>query len=183
MRHGVPQMPDRSPITASQFPDWCEKYNAAGLAGFDAPENSVQIAQQCSIVVSSNLLRSRQSAQCLVTQQPALSDGLFRELSMPDKGFPSPRLPPSLWAAVFRILWMAGLMPAQESFAKTRQRASGAAEKLVELAQSSGGVLLVGHGFFNHFIATSLRQMGWGGPRFPAQGHWAFSVYHLHQLR
>ncbi|MBS3935323.1 MAG: hypothetical protein KGZ43_04045 [Sulfuritalea sp.] len=58
-----------------------------------------------------------------------------------------------------------------------RRRARQAAERLAELAEEHQNVLLVGHGFINHFIAKELQKSGWLGPSRPGKGFWGYGIY------
>jgi hypothetical protein len=49
--------------------------------------------------------------------------------------------------------------------------------KLTELAAEHSHVLLVGHGFINHFIARELLKSGWTGPGRPGPEYWSYGVY------
>jgi hypothetical protein len=72
---------------------------------------------------------------------------------------------------------MLGFSRNGESLLNARDRAREAAAKLVQLAEEHHAVLLVGHGFINHFIAKELRSRGWLGPKKPGSGFWDYGVY------
>lgn len=52
-----------------------------------------------------------------------------------------------------------------------------AALRLIELAEEHQKVLLVGHGFINHFIAKELQKGGWYGPTRPGKRFWSYGTY------
>ncbi len=57
-------------------------------------------------------------------------------------------------------LWLFSFSKNGEFFKQAKNRARLAAEKLIALAQTHHDVLLVGHGFINHFIAKELKKRG-----------------------
>ena len=62
---------------------------------------------------------------------------------------------------LLRVLWLFGLSKNGESFTQAKNRARLAADNLISLAETHYEVLLVGHGFINHFIAQELKKCGW----------------------
>jgi broad specificity phosphatase PhoE len=82
-----------------------------------------------------------------------------------------------MWLAAFRLIWLAGLSTSPESLSQAKTRARRAAQRLLELAQIEGRVLVIGHGIMNQLIANELRRRGWHGPKRPARGHCQGSQY------
>jgi broad specificity phosphatase PhoE len=87
------------------------------------------------------------------------------------------RLRFSIWVLWARLFWLLGLHSGCESFLDARRRARTAAERLQELAEKHGSVMLVGHGYFNSMLAIHLRRLGWHGPRLNAPRHWSATVF------
>jgi hypothetical protein len=106
-----------------------------------------------------------------------VTDPLFCESAIPHFGGGSVPLPVGTWVVVLRILWLLGFSRNGESLLDARRRAKLAAERLVELAEKHQNVLLVGHGFINHFIAKELQKSGWLGPSKPGKGFWGYGIY------
>jgi broad specificity phosphatase PhoE len=179
MRHGKPEMPVKGRLKASELGNWVQAYNAAGISRTEhPPAKAVEIAACCKAVVCSDLPRSLQSAEALKIRIDN-SDALFREMDLPFPDWNWPRLPILMWAALLRMLWFSGYSSNCESFILSKQRAADATQKLVEMAFKSGSLLLVGHGFINHFIARQLLDNGRHGPSSPGKGHWQFGVYRV----
>ncbi len=82
------------------------------------------------------------------------------------------------WRLLFRSAWFCGLSRHTESIAVSNRRARAAAERLVELAEAHGCVLLIGHGIMNILIGRQLRRLGWSGPlHLVMRRYWAPSIY------
>jgi hypothetical protein len=87
------------------------------------------------------------------------------------------RLPLKLWVVMLRSLWFLGFSKNTESLLKARARAKVASNMLVELATKHESVLLVGHGFLNHYVAKELLAVNWVGPKSPGKKYWEFGTY------
>ncbi|WP_231889806.1 hypothetical protein [Oceanobacillus sp. Castelsardo] len=108
------------------------------------------------------LKRSIESAMLLNTNLKFTSDPLFRETELPSS-LPKLgvlKLNPSIWTVILRCLWFMGYSSDCESISDARIRAKKAAEILVGYAREHKNVVLVGHGFFNMFVAKELQKMG-----------------------
>jgi broad specificity phosphatase PhoE len=136
-------------------------------------------AGQCKVIVTSDLLRSVESGRILGSRTPMISDGLFREAGLPYGSAAFIRMPPSVWAVLFRFLWSFGFKTNGESIHVFRKRAQSAAMLLISLASEHDSVLLVGHGLLNSYIARELSSAGWQGPGRTTIRHWGFTVYSL----
>lgn len=178
LRHGRPHLPPWARITAAEFPRWIAAYNAAELDPQSSPPPAARAwAQTGAHLVCSDLARATASARALGGPSPHHIDPLFRELDLPYGHWPTPALPPGLWAALFRGLWLLGYAQHAESHQAGKNRAQQGAERLQALAQKHGSVLLVGHGFLNRYLALALRRKGWHGPAQPGHRYWDASVY------
>lgn len=175
VRHGKPQR-NNAKIRASQMQDWVQQYNSAALASeTNPPAALMEIARHSEFIISSDLKRSRQSAQMLgdtVDQGHAI----YREIDLPHLRFPSPRLSPATWVAVFRLLWLLGVSLQCESFRGAKKRAQFAANQLEQAAQQHHTVILVGHGLFNRFIAKALVKQNWHGTSHSGSRYWDYVV-------
>lgn len=173
-------MPAFGKLKASEMSQWIERYNSAGIDRKQIPpESTTEVAASCMAIACSDLPRSVESANALKTKtgQVILSDAIFREMSLPYANWNSLRLSPSIWLAVFRILWFLGFSQRCESYQAARRRAVIGAHKLKDLAAEHGSVLLAGHGLFNRFVAKELLSTGWQGPPTPGKQYWEFGVY------
>ncbi len=178
LRHGKPDFKIPKYIASKDISKAIDLYNKAGIANDSIPpQESINIAKNAKVIVCSHLPRSLQSAQKLTEKKIYLSDQLFREASLPSSNSLFPKLPPMAWFTIFRILWLLGYTQNGESVTITRQRAKQATKKLIEIAQQHQSVLLVGHGVFNHFIATELKKQGWKASKKSPQKHWEYTSY------
>jgi hypothetical protein len=151
-------------------------YDLSGIVG-SPPNEAVMAAQGSNVVVCSHLMRSVESAKALGCSEVHVTDPLFCETAIPHFSSGSISLPISVWVVVLRILWLFGFSRNGESLNEARKRARQATERLVELAEEHHNVLLVGHGFINHFIAKELQKIGWVGPSKPGKGFWGYGIY------
>ena len=179
IRHGKPAMPTFRPVTASDFGRWIQAYNHANLCDQSLPTAELYgLAADCNLVICSHLTRSVESAKKL-GKEIHRSDVIFREMELPWGNFPAIKLSPNLWSVIFRILWFFGFSKNSESCAAAKIRARTAALELATLAQESGTVLLVGHGFLNKFIARYLLKNGWRCVTRPGNDYWSYNIYEL----
>lgn len=177
-RHGKPDLPHGVWISPRQMKDWIRTYDQANVLVEDLPNSTLKIASNSGVIVSSALLRSKQSAQALGQNEMFWVENIFREVDLPHTHWIFPMLPPLTWSAVFRVAWFFGFSTDVESLPQAKVRACRAADRLVELAQENGSVFHVGHGIMTMLIARQLLRLGWSGPKCPINRYWRFSVYH-----
>jgi len=178
LRHGKPDAPAKKRISASAFIDLITDYNASSLSKSSVPtDNALSYANECGAIVCSNLKRSLDSAKALDKEKVILSDQLFVEAGLPSANWRLLKLSPSLWAVIFRVLWLFGYSNNSESIIEVKSRASQGVNELTELAQKHQRVLFVGHGVFNRLLVKELRTRNWSGPKNPGSTHWSFEVY------
>ncbi|ENO81022.1 hypothetical protein B447_10058 [Thauera sp. 27] len=176
LRHGKPAYELKGLARAEDLGEITKSYDLAGIAD-SPPKGTVAATRGDLLVVCSHLVRSVESARALGLPEVHLQDSLFCETAIPYFRSGTLSLPIGVWLVVLRVLWVFGFSRNGESLLDTRARARRAATRLVELAEQYGNVLLVGHGFINHFIAQELRKLGWHGPSKPGRGFWAYGVY------
>ncbi len=177
LRHGKSSLPPRPWIKAHDLGAWIDAYNRTGIAG-KPPESAITAAKTCPVIVTSDLARSIESARALGPEAPLISDEIFREADLPFGPLGNVRLPPMVWALIFRIKWAFGFNARNgESLSGFRERSSHAASRLIALAEEHGAVLFVGHGLINEYIARCLLAAGWKGPGRPRLHHWASTEY------
>lgn len=176
IRHGRPKV-DFSLGTARHL-DWVEAYDLAGLdPDLPPPARVRELGATSDYALSSNLPRAIESLRALGREEPAPADSLFREVGL--RGLPvSPiRLDPRVRASLAHFGWSFGWSHPTESALGLHRRASAASRKLSELAAAHRSVLLLGHGYFNIFIAWRLLAAGWRGPVWPTGTYWSAAVY------
>ena len=177
LRHGKPDMPHHKSISPKKFGEWIDAYNGASLCPKHAPDSDIlTLAKKSKAVVCSDLTRSINSALCLGVK-PVCAAPLFREMELPYWSFPAPVLPANIWAFLFRLCWFAGLTSKAESFKDAKVRAASATDLLVKYAQEHHQIIFVGHGLLNRFIAKTLLENGWSGPKNPGKQYWQYGVY------
>lgn len=176
LRHGKPEFEWERYARGSEIRSLVKIYDSAGIIGNPSAE-SLNLAGQHDYVVCSDLPRSLQSASAIGATTVHLSDSVFREMNIPYFDNLSITLPIRLWAVVLRGLWFLGFSKNTESITEAKYRAKLASEKLIELAAEHHSVLLVGHGFLNHYVAKELLANNWKGPSTPGKKYWEFSTY------
>lgn len=180
IRHGKSTQTETSWITCSEFTNWVNKYDENGVFEEDSyPLETLQSVTKANSVVTSDLRRAVHSASLLNPDMNVVADSIFREIELPSPSarFLGIKLHPNVWSVVLRLLWLCGYSKKCESFRQAKQRARKATENLTTLAQEHSSVVLVGHGFFNLFIALELQRHGWKGKRKTSLKHWIATTY------
>ncbi|MEW9502413.1 histidine phosphatase family protein [Jeotgalibacillus marinus] len=181
IRHGKSRCTENNRITCEHFKDWIETYDDNGVFEESSypPETREKITS-ATMVITSDLKRSVESAKLLHPNNfTATPVPLFREteLPVPLTKLWGIKLPPTIWAVIFRCLWFSGYSSQCEPLSKAKQRAKKAAQQLVEYAKEHHSVVLVGHGFFNLLLAKELQKMGWKGKKKTSSKHWNCTTY------
>jgi broad specificity phosphatase PhoE len=180
VRHGRPDHGGAAWSTPAGMKAWVERYNAANIVARERPDALAQLARSSDVVVCSSLLRCVESRAHLGCECQTEPDPLFAEAHLPYPNWAFPLMPSRFWRLTFRTAWFLGFSSHTEPVRVSRQRASAAADRLVELAQTHGSVLLMGHKIMNALIASELRRRGWRGPAMPLlSGYWHPSRYRL----
>lgn len=178
LRHGKPDMPVWDRIKPVDLHKWIASYNSSGIDGdYPSTKAAIQIANRCNAVVCSDFPRSIQSAASLGITKPLEIEPVYREFDLPYSNWQIPKLPPHLWAVLFRALWLLGYSKNGESLKNAKKRSINCADRLISLSKEYTSVMLVGHGFTNRFIAKELLSLGWHGPNMPGNKYWEFGVY------
>ena len=176
LRHGKPEFELKGNVQAKDLGEIAKSYDLSGIVGTPTRETAATL-QGYNLVVCSHLERSVESAKALGFTEIHIKDPLFRETAIPHFGGGSIRLPICVWVVILRFLWLFGFSRNGESLVSARKRAKQAATRLAELAAEHQHILLIGHGFINHFIAKELRKSGWHGPSKPGKGFWEYGIY------
>ncbi|WP_203363574.1 histidine phosphatase family protein [Bacillus sp. REN10] len=178
IRHGRSTHADRTWINGSQFEEWVKQYNAAGvLAEANFPEDTKKKIACAKLVITSDLKRAIHSAHLLSHQADIVSSPLFREIGMPRISLAKVKAPPAFWSAVLRSCWFLGYSAQTESLHQAKKRAKEASEQLIRSATQYETIVLVGHGFFNRYIAKELENSGWKSMKRPGRKHWNCTTY------
>jgi broad specificity phosphatase PhoE len=180
IRHGQPDIELKGKIRHTEFKQWLVEYDCAHVEEKSPPPASLRKdAESYGLFICSDLKRSISSFNLLNINKSLVIDPLFRECELPcwNRGDFSCRA--DFLVVVYRIMWLLGASANCESKSAALDRAKYCADKLVLLAKTHSSVAFVGHGFLNRFIASSLLDRGWLGPRRPGRGHWSHDVYEL----
>jgi broad specificity phosphatase PhoE len=181
IRHGKSKHIENNIVTCKEFVEWVKKYDHSGVfEEKDYPSETLKKIAAASIVITSDLTRSVESAYLIIQNRNTrvVTDALFRETELPvlsrNLKF---TLRPNSWAVILRCLWFCGYTRQNESLVEAKQRAIKASERLVKHAEEHKSVVLVGHGFFNRLIAVELKKRGWKGKRKATAKHWHCTTY------
>lgn len=178
VRHGRPDHAAARWSTPAGMKAWVERYNSAAVVAGVRPDGLVVLASSVGVVVCSSLQRCIESRSHLECDCCEVPDPLFAEPHLPYPDWGLPVLPSRFWRVVFRTAWFFSFSSHTEHVRATTERASQAADRLIELAEANHSVLLMGHKIMNALIARQLRQRGWRGPPFPLfSGYWQPSRY------
>lgn len=180
IRHGRSLYQENHPISNQEFHDWVKGYDGHGV--FDEkqyPQETVQNIQSSNLILTSELIRSIESAKYLYPTGQFVSHSIFKEIEVPiiSKSIKGIKLNPSIWLVIYRTLWLLGYSRGCESFQAAKKRAREAATLLTQYVQEHKKVTLVGHGIFNRLIAKELQKMGWKGKRKTSTKHWSCTTY------
>lgn len=178
IRHGKSTLTDSRTMTGEELQKWVKQYDEHGVVAEDVyPHEAVNKIQTAHLVLTSDLRRSIESAKLLNDRVNTISMPVFRETELPASFLKGVKLPANLWVILLRCLWFSGYSRGCESIFQAKQRAQKAAQLLIDYAQEHEAVVLVGHGFFNMFIAKELVKKGWTGQRKAGSKHWECTTY------
>ena len=177
MRHGKPVLPAAQWVAPFEMGLWIEQYDRSEVAATAIAVANMDAATAASTIVSSTAPRALSSVAAL-GHRPSYADALFGEAELPFALWRFPHLPPQIWTALFRLLWLCGYARGAASVQQTKIRAKLAARHLIALADT-GPVLLVGHGIMNRMIAKELLASGWVSRSGHANRYWSTGVYRI----
>jgi broad specificity phosphatase PhoE len=161
VRHGRPALPLRPRTNHSEFRDYIDAYEQAGLDPDSLPPQELaDLMKELDHVFTSDRPRARESAKALAPHVELQVDPLFAEAPLASPRIPLLRMRVAKWAVVARLLWHAGYHPEIENYRKAKHRAGEAADILMNKVRDGGAAVLVAHGYFNAMIGRQLRQRG-----------------------
>lgn len=176
LRHGEPDFDWQRGVKGSDMGVIISAYDASGIIG-NPPDESLGLVAVHNCIVCSDLVRSIQSAKALGADSIHESSSLFSEMNLPCFDKVQIKLPLKAWAVILRLLWYVGFSKNTESLSEAKTRAKEAAQKLIALAGEHQSVLLVGHGFLNHYVVKELRRRNWAGPHNAGKQYWEYGTY------
>jgi broad specificity phosphatase PhoE len=161
IRHGKPAIPTAPVARHHEFRSYIDAYEEAGLDPADAPPAELRdLVRELDAVFTSGRKRAADSAKVLAPNAELIVDPLFAESPLASPRIPLLKMKVTKWAVVSRLMWYAGFSPRIEGYRKSKRRAKQAAEILIKRAQTTGGAVLVAHGYFNYLIGIELRRCG-----------------------
>jgi len=186
MRHGKPNfdLPShrRKKVAPADLNQIKQRYDQSLInPNHPASHEAIITARRCNAVLCSDLPRSLTSAKALGLSAIADFNTLFREPDLPHGDRRWPHLSIYNWLIYYRFLWFFGYRHNGESIKLFKRRTRKASELLIQTARDHGSVILVGHGWINHYIARNLLAAGWQGPKSPGRQYWQFGVYTMPQ--
>ncbi len=173
-RHGKPALSRKVRLTWREYREWWAKYDAGGLAEHQKiPKRLRRWTEKADVVISSSLLRAKESAALASGREP---DFIFDELI--EAPLPSPHLGPlkfrpKTWGTWSRIVWFWGWPDGMESHGQARKRANKMADVLAEHAEGGKIVYVSAHGWFNRMLKVSLKKRGWKCKSQNGDLHWS----------
>jgi broad specificity phosphatase PhoE len=180
-RHGRPALDRHIWINSEEYVTWWAAYDAGGLEpGQRVPNGLIQALKACKLIVSSTLLRARETAAQAAPDRDIQFDERFVEAPLPP-----PRLPdfvkfrPRFWGVVARATWYFGYSRDQETRQESEVRADSGADWLIEQARLHGSVGLLAHGWFNRMLRICLEAKGWTCVYDGHDSHWSHRIYRL----
>ena len=177
-RHGRPAHKGARILGARGFARWVEEHDSCGLDPASTPtRRAIEAASQCKAVVTSSMPRASASASLLFPGKSILVESSLVEFGIPTPKVPLLIMPPDLWVALSRSLWMLGMTRGTESYSDATDRAARGAEMLIRIASFNKSVAFVGHGMLNLQLASELRKRGWRGPAVPGGSYWDVTEY------
>lgn len=171
IRHGKPILSPSRWLAPCEMGQWIAAYDQSGVEAVDIPPASIAACSSATVIFSSTLQRAQSSARALGYHAPCM-DALFCEAALPFPLWRLPRLPATLWTALFRLAWLLGYARGADGLAAVTARAQAASALLIAGA-AGGHVVLIGHGVMNRLIARELRALGWSGKRSHRSGYWS----------
>ena len=181
IRHGKVDIDLTERIAGSALSSWASRYDEASLAtSVLPPAQVVEVLRKADLIVCSDRKRALESVLLVAPNATVLADTAYREADLPTAIGRTLRLRADLWVALARAAWFAGWAPNCESVQEVKTRAFQAAAKLLRLASEHRSVVVVGHGLFNRYLASSLRREGAIGRRFIPTRPWSLVEYRVH---
>jgi len=176
IRHAKVEIDNTIKIDAQALKKWVERYDRAPIeADSLPPEQTITLAKEADVVVSSTLRRAIDSAHLLGVKIEE-HNALFNEAGIPEINIPWLKLKAKTWLVVLRLMLLFGLGKKDVSLKALKKQATFAAERLLLFSQEHDNVVLVGHGGMNWLIGQALMKKGWKPEGKAEHKNWGVSV-------
>ncbi len=179
VRHGKPDIRRDVRLSRSEFREWWHRYDEVGLApGETPPEDLLEIANECAVIISSTMPRACQTSELISNGREVIVSELFREAPLPPPlVIPGLRTTSLYWGILSRIVWWLGYSAGGESCRQAKVRARMAADFLLKHHEEKGDVMVCAHGWFNRMTAKELRRRGWTRKGYGGDRYWGVRSY------
>jgi len=179
IRHAEVDIDKNTFTYASELKKWLEIYDHAEIKkALVSKDEILTLLNQSNTIFCSKLKRSLNSV-ALYGKSPHETDELFNEAGLPFANWGGVKLPLSLWAVVFRVMWLFGYEKNGESLKDAKVRAKKGADRLIEACDENGTVTLLGHGLMNRLIGKELVKRGWKPQDKMGSSNWGYGVFLL----
>jgi len=180
VRHGKVKVNIPS-IYSKQMKEFIETYNQAPIEFYTISNELQSIIDNADIVLSSELSRTKETLKYL-GREAQESDALFNEAALPYMNGNIVKLPATLWAVIFRIMWILGYSKHSESYKEAKIRAREATDKLIEYAKRNKKVVLLGHGVMNKLISKELIHRGVTLLEKTGSGNLGYTIFQVEKI-
>jgi hypothetical protein len=162
IRHQKVNLPKQRNYTFREANRFYEAYDTADIFPVEFSPVSLN-GHDIEKIYCSRLPRAiRTSRQMFGAEFPLEQYAFFNEFKKDMLPLPIVRFNLGTWSVLSSIEWILGAGNGQgETYREARQRAEYAAEFLEKRAMQERKVVLVAHGFLNHFIRKYMKKNGW----------------------
>jgi len=179
IRHAEVEIDKNTFTYASELKKWLEIYDHAEIKkALVSKDEILNLFNQSDRIFCSTLKRSLDSV-ALYGKSPDKTDEIFNEAGLPFANWSWVKLPLSLWAVVFRVMWLFGYKNNGESLKVAKARAKKGADRLIEACAKNSTITLLGHGLMNRLIGKELVKRGWKAQSKMGSANWGYGVFLL----
>ncbi|WP_197057913.1 phosphoglycerate mutase family protein [Vibrio variabilis] len=170
VRHGRPVASSNPRVTAVGFAKWVRAYNRSFVRPDSLPPQELQDKFLNSYTFSSDLNRSRHSAEICLGKEADLVLGDLREMDIPRLKLPF-SMSVNSWLVIARLCWFLGISGNSESYKTGCKRIVSVVDQITTKVSEHEDVAIFGHGISNRLIAKELKRRGWA-IKYSSKGFW-----------
>ena len=154
--------------------DRWKQYDIGGLAKNQKISKRLKPwAETADVVISSSLLRAKESATLASGREPDFIYEDLIEAALPPPHLGPLKFRPKTWGTWSRIVWYFGWSDGMENHSEARQRANKMCDVLADHAKGGKVVYVSAHGWFNRMLKGSLMKRGWTCKSQNGDLHWS----------